>query len=97
MLYCLLFLTTAFADCFKSIEVQIMYKRVSPVIFFQPKEIWKAGKKETVKISCELHKRIKEGDLLEDAEGSGLEGTRFSEGLKDGGLLEYRYYKVLKK
>jgi hypothetical protein len=92
-----LLLSLALADCSKTVEVQLMYKQVSPIIFFQPKKEWREGKKKEVIISCELYKKIEVGDMLEDAEGSGLEGTRFSEGSEDGGLLEYRYYKVLKK
>lgn len=97
MITLLTFLSLAYGDCSKTIEVQVMYKRVSPVFFFQPKETWREGKKEKVKVSCSTYENIKKGDLLEDSEGSGLEGTRIGSGLDDGGLLEYRYYKVLKK
>ena len=92
-----LFLSLLGGECKKDIEIQYMYKRVSPIIFFQPKQVWREGKTATMTIDCKLHKTINVGDLLEDAEGSGLEGTRISEGSEDGGLLEYRYYKVLKK
>lgn len=84
-------------NCTKQIEIQYMYKRVSPVIFHQPKVPWREGKKEKIRINCDLHSRVKVGDLLEDEGDSGLEQVRVTDGFEDGGYLEYRYYKVIKK
>ena len=85
------------SGCVKNIEVQYLYRRVSPVIFHQPQKPWREGAVEKIKIDCGLYDKVKTGDLLEDAEESGLEQVRLSEGSQDGGYLEYRYYKVLKK
>lgn len=81
-------------DCQKSITVQGVFKRSHPNPFQKVLEPERLGETRDMNISCSLYKEIAVGDLLKNKDEE-ISSFRLFSG--DGGTLERKYYKVLKK
>ena len=84
------------ADCERQITVQEVYHRSNPNIFRKVLEPFKKGDTKKVFVDCELYKKIDVGDELADKD-TDVTAIRLFSSEKDGGVIERKRYKVIRK
>lgn len=84
------------ADCERQITVQEVYHRSNPNIFRKVLEPFKKGETKKVFVDCELYKSISIGDELTDKD-TDVTAIRLFSSSRDGGVIERKRYKVIRK